>query len=123
MNKKHWAAGIVHNDGNKIILAKKNNIYSLPKVKISLGLDPVKELKSEIEKEYVIKVKFEHSLALSWSELLQLHSGTVKEFTSYYVFSSSDYSERDHFWVDSHDIENITLEEHDSDALNFFLHN
>lgn len=123
MNKKHWAAGIVHHNHEYLILTKNHLTYQLPKVNINLGLDAIFEVKQEIEKEYLIKIRFERSLPLAWSELIQLHTGSLQQFTSYIIFNSADFSPRDQFWVKISDLDNIDIVEHDREALAYFLEN
>ena len=124
--KQTIASAIVWNKYIDCILVKPNpdkDIYQLPKLKLKIGADPIKELKYELETEHKIKTRFIKTLPDSWAKLLHLHTKVKKVFYICYLFQVIEEVENknNYNWlpVDKPDI--IKLENEDKEAVEFFV--
>jgi hypothetical protein len=84
----HYAAAIAVDSESQAVLALpgKKTTLSLPQIKVTLGEDPVKELKRELEHDFKLKLRFVRSVPDTWSRLVFLHSKTNDVFTIYYIY-------------------------------------
>jgi hypothetical protein len=124
MNRKINSSGIVHYQAEYVIVEEKQHGLSLPYVNLNLGLDSVKELKQEIQKEFILDIRYEKTLPDAWSTLLMLHSGNLETFINFHIFTTEQFDKRDRFWYKIDDLLELDeLEEQDKDALIYFKDN